>query len=68
MEVFAWGGEVPEGLDGEFGLALLQAVPVKGGVQGPALEGCSEELGVAEGGLREGGGALGVGGSGGVGC
>ena len=47
--------DVPEGLDGELGPALLQAVPARWGVQGPALEGCLEDLGVADGGRRGGG-------------
>ena len=55
VEAFPWGGEVPEGLDGELDPALLQAVPPQGGVQGRALEVCSEEVGVADGGRREGG-------------
>ena len=55
MEAFPRGDEVPKGLDGEFGPSILQAVPAKGGVQGFALEGCVEEVGVANGGRREGG-------------
>ena len=50
MEVVAWGGQVPEGFDGELGPVLLKAVPAQRGGWGPALEGCSEEVGVADGG------------------
>ena len=53
------GGEVPEGLSGEGHAVLLHTVPAQGGVRGPALEGCVEELGVADGGPCEGGAARG---------
>ena len=32
-----------------------RGVPAQGGVQGPALKGCLEEVGVADGGRRDGG-------------
>ena len=44
-----WTGEVPEGLDGEGGPVLLQAVPAQAAVQGPSSVGCAEDLGVADG-------------------
>ena len=53
-EAFPWDGEVRRGLEDDFGPTFLQAVPAQGGVQGPALEGCVEEVGVADGGWREG--------------
>ena len=34
LEASPWGGEVQEGLDGELGLAHLEAVPVHEGFQG----------------------------------
>ena len=43
VETLPRAGQVPEGLDGELGRALLQAVPAQGSVWGPALEDCSEE-------------------------
>ena len=55
VEAVAWGGQVPEGFDGEFGPDLWYAVPAQGSAQGPALEDCSEEVGVADGGRCEGG-------------
>ena len=55
VEAVAWAGQVLEGFDGELGPALLKGVPAQGSVQGPALEGCSEEVGVADGGRCEGG-------------
>ena len=48
MEALLSSGEVPEGLDDEYGQALLQAVPARGVVQGLAWEGCPEKFGVAE--------------------
>ena len=64
----AWGGQVPEGFDGEVGPAFLLAVPAQASAQGPALEGCSEEVGVADGGRCEGGVLRVRGGAGWVGC
>ena len=54
-EAFPWDADFSEGPDGEGGSALLPAVPAQGGFQGPALGGCVKELGVADGGRREGG-------------
>ena len=54
VEAVAWGGQVPEGFDGELGPVLFFGVPVQGSGQGPALESCSEEVGVADGGRCEG--------------
>ena len=68
VEALAWGGQVPEGFDGELGPVLLWAVPAQGGGRGPTLEGCSEEVGVADGGRCEGGGAPGLGRVGWMGC
>ena len=55
VEAVAWGGQVPEGFDGELGPVLLYAVTAQGSGQGPALESCSEGVGVANGGRCEGG-------------
>ena len=67
VEAAAWGGQVLEGFDGELGPVLLFAVPAQGGGRGPVLEGCSEEVGVADGGRCE-GGCPGSGGVGWMGC
>ena len=68
VEAAAWGGQVPEGFDGELGPVVLWAVPAQGGGRGPALEGCSEEVGVADGGRCEGGVPRVRGGGGWMGC
>ena len=48
VEAFPLGGGVPEGLDGPGQFSCRPYQP-QTGVQGPALEGCVEELGVAHG-------------------